>query len=81
MGRGILSLHLDVIAGALQIPEGYKLLSIHYDAATQMTHLLIGSEHLEEPTEGASLPRLSLLDSVEYVPHEYRKVTTRIEKG
>ncbi len=87
MGHGILRVDLKPLEGALHLPEGYELVSAHYDPMFRQIQLLVESEALPETPEGGMLPALQLFITVECATHpdgsantEYRKYTGRIEK-
>jgi hypothetical protein len=81
MGHGILPISLEAIAGAIFLPEDYKLVSAHYDEFNRIVNLVVESEKVEETPAGQQLPRIHLLCAVAQWPTdpEYRKITSNIE--
>ncbi len=85
MGHGILSVSLEVLQGALLIPEDHKVVSAHYDPHSRTFQLLVASDKLPEVAEGYATPIVLLVHTVEChvcadgsVNPEYRKITGKI---
>lgn len=76
MGHAILSQDLAMIADALKIPEGYKLIGANYDAITRQVQFLVESDRLDEVPDTGMLPKLHLMVRVDQHECEHCKTTT-----
>jgi hypothetical protein len=78
MGHAILSVELSVLAGAIYLPEQYKLLSAHYEPHTRLVKFLVESDALpEDKIDGVPLPTLMMAHKVDMHPddHSFKKIT------
>jgi hypothetical protein len=78
-GFGALYVSSEVLAGALHLPEGYRIVGMDCDPRNRSLILTLMSDELPEAEEGAQIPTVSLLATVHYVPPEYRKITTEVK--
>ena len=82
MGHAILKADLAAIAGAIYLPEQYKLVSATYDAQHRLINFLVESNELpEDKIDGLPLPTLLMHHTAETHPddHRFRKITGKVE--
>lgn len=80
-GFGILSVQTEVLANALCLPEGYRIVGIAPDPRFNGVNLLLTSDKLPEVPEGQEIPLVSLYCTVHRlpeVPPEYCHVTVEV---
>lgn len=82
MGHAILSADLSAIAGAIYLPEQYKLISAHYEVGNRVIKFIVESDELpEDKIDGLPLSTLTVLHTTEPHPDDpsFRKITGKVE--
>jgi hypothetical protein len=77
----LLSLSTETLEDALYLPDGYKIVAMHYDVDRRDLKLTLLSDAFPEVQECCDLPRATLLVTVHQTPDipGYRKITTEIK--
>jgi len=83
---GALSMSIETLESALLLPDGYKIVSLHFDAIRRRFNIILTSDELPEVQEESMIPYVHLQVTVSNLPnfpdlHEYRKLTTKIVKA
>lgn len=83
---GALSMSIETLESSLLLPEGYKIVSLHYDEVQRKLNIILTSDELPEVREGREIPHVYLQVTQMRLPnfpdlHEYRKITAEIVKG
>lgn len=82
-GFGILTVQTQVLADALHLPAGYRIIGIDANPRVRGIDLTLMSDDLPEVAEDQEIPTLSLYATVHFlpdVPPEYRYITTEIRR-
>ena len=79
---GILAVTTSLLEEMFCLPEGYRIVGASYDQYLRILNFTLLSDNLPEVEDTHLLPQLRLLVTQETLPnqpHEYRKITTKVE--
>lgn len=80
-GFGILSVHTDMLADLLHLPEGYSIVGLNVNPLKRQLELTLMSYDLPTISEGDAFPLLNMVVTRHISPDDpqYRYITTTIE--
>lgn len=77
---GCLPLSVSLLEQMLALPDGCKIVSLHYNEADRRLNIVLSSDELPEVKEYHPLPQVSLHVTMDTLPDHpgYKRLTTEI---